>query len=313
MNLPRWFFLTTIVLAPLAAAGTVPAAGLEWVTVGDAGNKPDKTGYGAVAYEFQISKFEINVAQYAEFLNAVAAKSDPHALWNSAQKIDRTGAPGGFSYSAQPSHEREPVMHVTFLNAMRYANWLHHGGGQGDTETGAYQMAVNGGLANREAGAIVWIPNEDEWYKAAYHQPQSAGGPAENYWTYPTRSDAAPKIAAPGDTGPNLANFLADTRPQPNGTVLRDYRDVMPTGSFPGSASHYGTLDQAGNAWEWIETTVFETQRVMRGGSMCGSHEKLLSRVRTSASPTKRYGDTGFRLARAVPAPEPEPSTIKQP
>jgi formylglycine-generating enzyme required for sulfatase activity len=264
-----------------------------------------------VAYEFQISKFEITVAQYAEFLNAVAAKSDPHALWNSAQKIDRTGAPGGFSYSAQPSREREPVMHVTFLNAMRYANWLHHGGGQGDTETGAYQMAVNGGLANREAGAIVWIPNEDEWYKAAYHQPQSAGGPAENYWTYPTRSDAAPKLAALGDTGPNLANFLADTRPQPNGTVLRDYRDVMPTGSFPGSASHYGTLDQAGNAWEWIETTVFETQRVMRGGSMCGSHEKLLSRVRNSASPTKRYGDTGFRLARAVPVPE--PSTIKHP
>jgi formylglycine-generating enzyme required for sulfatase activity len=204
-------------------------------------------------------------------------------------------------------------MHVTFLNAMRYANWLHHGGGQGDTETGAYQMAVNGGLANREAGAIVWIPNEDEWYKAAYHQPQSAGGPAENYWTYPTRSDAAPKLAAPGDTGPNLANFLADTRPQPNGAILRDYRDVMPAGSFPGSASHYGTLDQAGNAWEWIETTVFETQRVMRGGSMCGSHEKLLSTVRNSASPTKRYGDTGFRLARAVPVPVPEPSTIKHP
>jgi formylglycine-generating enzyme required for sulfatase activity len=311
MNLSRWFFLTTIVLASLAAAGTLPAEGLEWVTVGDAGNKPDKTGYGAVAYEFQISKFEITVAQYAEFLNAVAAKSDPHALWNAAQKIDRTGAPGGFSYSAQPSREREPVMHVTFLNAMRYANWLHHGGGQGDTETGAYQMAVNGGLANREAGAIVWIPNEDEWYKAAYHQPQSAGGPAENYWTYPTRSDAAPKLAAPGDTGPNLANFLADTRPQPNGAILRDYRDVMPAGSFPGSASHYGTLDQAGNAWEWIETTVFETQRVMRGGSMCGSHEKLLSRVRNSASPTKRYGDTGFRLARAVPVPE--PSTIKHP
>ena len=46
---------------------------------------------------------------------------------------------------------------------------------------------------------------------------------------------------------------------------------------------------------------------------MCGSHEKLLSKVRTSSSPTKRYGDTGFRLARAVPAPEPEPSTIKHP
>jgi formylglycine-generating enzyme required for sulfatase activity len=85
----------------------------------------------------------------------------------------------------------------------------------------------------------------------------------------------------------------------------------MPTGSFPGSASHYGTLDQAGTAWEWIETTVFENQRVLRGGSMCGTHEKLLSKVRTSTSPTKRYGDTGFRLARALPRPE--PSTATQP
>jgi hypothetical protein len=35
---------------------------------------------------------------------------------------------------------------------------------------------------------------------------------------------------------------------------------------------------------------------------MCGSHEKLLKTVRTSASPTRRYPDTGFRLARAMPA-----------
>jgi sulfatase modifying factor 1 len=197
MNLSRWCCLTIMALAPLTAAGTVHSVELEWVTVGNPGNKPDKTGYGAVDYEFQISKLEITVAQYAEFLNAVATKSDPYALWSAAQKIDRTGAPGGFSYSAQSLREREPVMHVTFFNAMRFANWLHHGGGQGDTETGAYQMVAHGGLANREAGATVWIPNEDEWYKAAYHQPQSAGGPAENYWAYPTRSDAAPKLAAP--------------------------------------------------------------------------------------------------------------------
>jgi formylglycine-generating enzyme required for sulfatase activity len=306
-----WFFGVSTALASLAFFGTANAVELDWVTVGDAGNQPDNTGCGAVAYVFQISKLEVTVAQYAEFLNSVATKSDPYALWNTNQKIERSGTPGEFRYAAQPAREQEPVMHVTFLNAMRFANWLHHGGGQGDTETGAYQMAVNGGLASRAAGAAVWIPNEDEWYKAAYHHPQAAGGPPGNYWSYPTRSDVAPRLAAPGDPGPNLANFLADTRPQPNGTVLRDYKDVMPTGSFPGSASHYGTLDQAGNAWEWIETTVFENQRVLRGGSMCGTHEKLLSKVRTSTSPMKRYGDTGFRLARALPRPE--PSTATQP
>jgi formylglycine-generating enzyme required for sulfatase activity len=304
-------------LALVTAASAANALELEWVTVDDAGNAPDKTGYGAVAYEFQITKHEITAAQYAEFLNAVAAKADPRALWNAGQKIDRTGAAGAFKYAPRPTREGEPVMPVSFLDAMRFANWLHHGGGSGDTETGAYLISKGGGLASREAGARIWIPNENEWYKAAYYQPQATGGPPGNYWRYPTRSDVAPKLAKPGDPGLNLANFLADTRPQPSGGILRGFNDVMPVGSFPGSASHYGTLDQAGNAWEWIETTVFGTQQIIRGGSMCGSHEKLLSTVRTSTSPAKRYPDTGFRLARAMPkagdTPNLRPTPPKQP
>jgi formylglycine-generating enzyme required for sulfatase activity len=304
-------------LALVTAASAANALELEWVTVDDAGNAPDKTGYGAVAYEFQITKHEITAAQYAEFLNAVAAKADPRALWNAGQKIDRTGAAGAFKYAPRPTREGEPVMPVSFLDAMRFANWLHHGGGSGDTETGAYLISKGGGLASREAGARIWIPNENEWYKAAYYQPQATGGPPGNYWRYPTRSDVAPKLAKPGDPGLNLANFLADTRPQPSGGILRGFNDVMPVGSFPGSASHYGTLDQAGNAWEWIETTVFDTQRIIRGGSMCGSHQKLHSTVRTSTSPAKRYPDTGFRLARAMPkagdTPNLQPTPPKQP
>ena len=311
MSNRRVLVLVVGCLALLVPSGAANALDMEWVTVGDPGNKPDKTGYGAVKYVFQISKHEITVAQYAEFLNAVAGKSDPHSLWDAGQKIERQGMPGGFKYASVATHEREPVMQVRFLDAMRFANWLNDGGGTGSTETGAYLLSNNGGLANREAAATVWIPNENEWYKAAYHQPQAVGGPPGNYWRYPTRSDVAPKLAKPGDPSPGFANFLADTTPQPNGGVLRGFNDVMPVGSFPGSASHYGTLDQAGNAWEWIETTVFETQRVARGGSMCGSHEKLLSTVRISGSPAKRYPDTGFRLARAVP--HAEPSIPKQP
>jgi formylglycine-generating enzyme required for sulfatase activity len=303
--------------ALLTAASAAHAHDLTWVKVGDAGNAPDKTGHGAVAYEFEVTKHEITVSMYAEFLNAVATKADPHALWNAAQKIVRTGNPGAFKYAASPKREGEPVMQVRFLDAMRFANWLHHGGGPGDTETGAYLISKDGGLASREADARIWIPNENEWYKAAYYQPQATGGPPGSYWRYPTRSDLAPKLAKPGDPGLNLANFLADTRPQPNGGILRGFNDVMPVGSFPGSSSHYGTLDQAGNAWEWIETTVFDTQRIIRGGSMCATHEKLLSTVRTSTSPAKRYPDTGFRLARAMPkagdTPNLRPTPPKQP
>jgi len=53
---------------------------VEWVTIGDAANPPDKTGFGAVAYGFQIMKHEVTCGLYAAFLNAVAA-SDPLGLY----------------------------------------------------------------------------------------------------------------------------------------------------------------------------------------------------------------------------------------
>jgi sulfatase modifying factor 1 len=327
-----WLFIATTMCAVQAAAvaaaaepAAAPAAAgmpdIEWVVVGNPGNPPDTTGHGAVPYTFEISRHEITVGQWAAFLSAVAAR-DPHGLWQGAQGVVRAGEAGAYRYTPAPGRERHPVMHVSFLDAMRFANWLHHvtaAARAGDaaapidtatlTETGAYDIAAGGGLAARAPAARVWIPSEDEWYKAAYHQPVATGGPPGGYWRYPTRSDEPPKLGTPGDAAPGLANFLADTTPQPNGGVLRDYGNVFPVESFPGSGSHYGTLDQAGNAWEWIEVVVFDTQRGMRGGNMCGSHEKLLKTVRTSASPGRRYPDTGFRVARAVPPPSAGPAS----
>jgi len=299
--------LLRLSIAVLLAAAPAVAAdpGIEWVTVGDPGNPPDAaTGRGAVAGAFQISKHEVTVGQYAAFLNAVAAAADPHGLWTGGLPIARTGNPGAFAYAATPGREREPVVHVRFFDCMRFANWLHHLQGEAPadpallTETGAYDIAAGGGLAARSAGARAWIPNQDEWYKAAYHHPHAAGGPPGHYWKYPTKHDAQPTAGKAGDTSPNVANFMINEA---------DYDPLMPVGSFPNAASHYGTFDQGGNAWEWVEATVFDTQRMLRGGSMYGSHEKMLSVTRSSASPTRRYQDTGFRVARAVPA-EPPPA-----
>jgi subtilisin family serine protease/formylglycine-generating enzyme required for sulfatase activity len=55
-------------------------AGLEMVTIGDLENSPDTNGLGAVNYQYQISKYEVTLSQYAAFLNSVA-KSDPYWLY----------------------------------------------------------------------------------------------------------------------------------------------------------------------------------------------------------------------------------------
>jgi len=69
-----------LALAPAAQADITTHGGatinMDFVAVGNAGNAADTTGHGAVAYDYDIGKYEVTAGQYAEFLNAVAT-TDP--------------------------------------------------------------------------------------------------------------------------------------------------------------------------------------------------------------------------------------------
>ena len=71
-------FVLAVVLA-LTATGA-QAVTIDWVSVGAAGNSADDTGFGSVADAYRISRHEVTVSHYAEFLNATA-ESDPHGLF----------------------------------------------------------------------------------------------------------------------------------------------------------------------------------------------------------------------------------------
>ena len=87
-----------------------------------------------------------------------------------------------------------PVNYVSFWDAARFANWLHNGQptgpqGPGTTEDGAYLNVGNQAPSfGRNAGATFFIPTEDEWYKAAYHD--KTAGLAASYFDYPTGTNA---------------------------------------------------------------------------------------------------------------------------
>jgi len=53
---------------------------IETVSVGNAGNAADTSTYGAVAYSYDIGKYEVTNTQYAAFLNA-KAETDPNGLY----------------------------------------------------------------------------------------------------------------------------------------------------------------------------------------------------------------------------------------
>ena len=65
-------------------------ASLSFVTVGDPGNVTDpSSGYGSVGYTYLMGTYDVTLAQYTAFLNAVA-KTDTYGLYNS-QMADGNG------------------------------------------------------------------------------------------------------------------------------------------------------------------------------------------------------------------------------
>jgi len=273
---------------------------IDWVTVGDPGNACDTQSqgcFGAVAETYLIAKYEVTNAQYAEFLNAKAA-SDPLALYNTQMGsssfggITRSGSSGSFTYNAKPGREDMPVNFVSFYDALRFANWLHNGQGTGDTETGAYTLLggtpepSNGTTVTRNTGATIFLPSEDEWYKAAYHN--GVGLAATDYFDYPAGSDTQTTCSTPTAT-PNRANcFFA----------VANFTDV---GSYTGSASPYGTFDQGGNVSEWNEAEISNgLNRGFRGGNSNNIVDLLAASMRRNTFPLAE-GFFGFRVASVVP------------
>lgn len=206
---------------------TTPAfavVSIDYVSVGNVENAADRTTgglYGAVAYAYQIGKHEVTNGQYTEFLNAAdATGANANGIYNASMGSNArggitfdSGAATGAKYTIRTSMGNKPVNYVNWYDAARFANWLHNGQGSGGTETGAYTLTLNTGLITKDVGANVWLPSEDEWYKAAYYDPTTGAGGGDNYWNHATQSDTAPTLGtanATGDIsnpGSNVANY----------------------------------------------------------------------------------------------------------
>jgi formylglycine-generating enzyme len=319
-----WHRLNRMILvaAMVMATVTTQAITIEMVPVGDPGNAADTlvmndrtTGYGSVGYSYSISKCEITAGQYTEFLNAVAGV-DTYSLYNTIMSISGYGpgiaCTGGgtvgnpYVYTVDPAYTNRPVIYVSWGDAARFCNWLANGqpiGAQdfATTEDGSYFL--NGATTNaalmavtRKPGATWVIPKEDEWYKAAYYDPNLNSG-AGGYWAYPTRSNTAPGRDL-NDLSGNNANCSIGYP----GPIQSPYWTTI-VGQFQNSASPYDTFDQGGNVREWNEVNISGSGRGLRGGGFSSlNHSGLASSYRDHYPPTTEYGSIGFRIA-LVPEP----------
>ena len=315
-------------LQQLNVLTSTPGSGfpMEFVDVLDAGNAEDTLnsgmfpGIGAVDYAYRIGKYEVTNAQYAAFLNAVAA-TDTNNLYNANMGSDvrggitRSGASGSYTYVVKAAMGDKPVIYVSWYDAVRFCNWLHNGRPTGvqdgsTTEGGAYTLTgatsigagddTIHGANGRNTGAKYHLPSYSEWYKAAYHQPAGQGGDTDDYWLFPTQSNAVPTLATADATGninngnANIANYNlgADWNGE-NGNVT-----TVGSGG-PGSASYYGAFDMGGNVWEWNEQIIGEEGRRWLGGGSWFSDSLWYLRSSNTANGDPPFENFrfGFRIA----------------
>ena len=220
---------------------------IEFVTIGNPGNAADKTGNpdpaGAVDHAYRIGKFEVS----REMIEKANVAGGLGIRMSSMDRVD--GGP-------RPAM---PATDVSWNEAARFVNWLNTSKGFSVAYKFASQPWDVGYFSNddillwepadagydaanlfRNSQAHYFLPSTDEWYKAAFYDPNANGG-AGGYWDYPTGSDSVPTAVASGTD---------------EGTVVWDQplqqgpADI----TLAGGLSPYGVMGQAGNVFEWEET-----------------------------------------------------------
>jgi formylglycine-generating enzyme required for sulfatase activity len=230
---------------------------MDFVTIGNTNNAGDPDGSptncGAVAYEYRIGKYEVSEHQ--------------------------------FSCTSGPGNENhKPKAWITWYEAVRFCNWLT----TGSEETGLY-VFVEGefeSIRNRqdaaeEYGVVYCLPTEDEWYKAAYYDPDKPGG--AGYWDSPAGTNTMYARPPAEDDG-----AAANAEHVASGTTVE-------IDAYPLSASPYGTQQQAGNVYEWNETSI-DTNRGCRGGSYYHDISDAYRGESSSYTPDGVAGSIGFRV-----------------
>jgi len=250
--------------------------------------------------------------------------------------------PSGAVQSAAATAGGRPVTYVSWFDAARFANWMSNGQPTGPqngrtTENGAYDLrddsdsecegevedsdseregedrdseghAVRINAINPNTGMkpFFYIPTENEWYKAAYYNPELNGG-AGGYTLYATNSNSNPGNIA--GSAANHVNYVAQGLFAMTQELSLDLNQNYLTnvGAFTSSPGPYGTYDMNGSVWELTDMDGSASLlRTIRGGGWTSYFSYLQSDYRLGSTAAGVSNNVGFRLA----ATNAHPSTI---
>jgi formylglycine-generating enzyme required for sulfatase activity len=264
---------------------------IDFVPIGSPGNAADTTGSpnpaGAVGYNYQMGMYEVSRGMITK-ANASIVNGGGN-LGITMQDMTSFGGNGA----------NRPATGVSWNEAARFVNWLNTSQGF----QAAYKFTTNGVNDNialwapgdvgydannlfRNSLAKYVLPSFDEWYKAAYYDPNTS-----TYYDYPTGSNIQPTPVASG-TAAGTAVYNQAT-PQGPADITR-----------AGGLSPFGVMGLGGNVWKLLETESDlvnnspSSERGIRGGLWYFGFTYLLSSSCGSCGTDPTVSSTiGFRVA----------------
>lgn len=261
---------------------------INFVTIGTPGNPADTNGRGAVGTKYRMGVNEVSRGMIDAY-NALGG--GPAVTMSDMASLGGNGT-------------NRPATGVSWNEAARFVNWMNTSRGfsaaykftTGDANDNVVQWAVgdvgyNASNPFRNSNAYYYMPDLNEWYKAAYYDPNAAGG-AGAYWNFATGSDTNPTAVASG-TASGSAVYAQSFSTGP--------ADITNAGGL----SPYGTMAQNGNVYEWTES--YNTQsggevwRAYTGGTWNMTASVVATTTLYTAANSDFY-NRGFRVA-AVPEP----------
>lgn len=243
----------------------------------------------ALAKGFALSRNEISVGQFREFVRASGYVPDSVRLGGSSVYDEASGglrddddATWQSDYAGKPATDDLPVINVSWNDARAYAAWLA-----------------------RRSGQRYRLPSESEFEYAL------RGGTTTRYWW----GDGTPTSRVENLTGGG--DRSASGRRWSN--ALSGYKDGFwgpaPVHSF--AANPFGLFDIGGNVSEWVQDCWHDNynraprdgsawdnpgcgRRVVRGGSWGSAPDMLRSAFRQGAGADTRSARVGFRVLREL-------------
>jgi formylglycine-generating enzyme required for sulfatase activity len=236
----------------------------------------------AIAKPFLIGRYEITVAEFAEFVReqgqVVEGPGCSYYDYRSSQfrLQSGTGWKNPPVFSQQNNH---PVVCVSWLDAKSYVAWL-----------------------SRKTGKRYRLPSEAEWEYAARAGESDA-------WPWGRNAHDACGLA-------NVADESSKRRTEFNWEYHRcddSYPFTAPVGSF--QANDFRLHDMIGNVWEWVEDCYVAgyddapadgavrladncAERILRGASWLSRPVDTRFAARGRNDPKGRYYAVGFRVVR---------------